>query len=105
MLNEYFKNAPQALISTVTKLFNLVLDSGIVPSTWAIGLIQPHYKNKGSINDPDNYRGITILSCFGKLFTGLLNSRIIKYLDKHKKLVKNRLDLGVITPQWTTYSS
>ena len=86
MLNEYFKNAPQALVSTVTKLFNLVLDSGIVPSTWTIGLIQPLYKNKGSINDPDNYRGITILSCFGKLFTGLLNTRITKYLDKHKKI-------------------
>ena len=25
-------------------------------------------KNKGDANNPDNYRGITVLSCFGKLF-------------------------------------
>ena len=41
----------------------------------------PLYKNKGSLNDPDNYRGITLLSCVGKLFTAVLNGRVTKYLD------------------------
>ena len=41
----------------------------------------PLYKDKGSLNDPDNYRGITLLSCVGKLFTAVLNDRVTKYLD------------------------
>ena len=30
---------------------------------------------------PDNYRGMTILSCFGKLFTAVLNNRLNTYLE------------------------
>ena len=29
----------------------------------------------------DNYKGITILSCFGKLFTAVLNNRFNVYLE------------------------
>ena len=47
-----------------------------MPNEWCVGLIVPLYKSKGSDRDPDNYRGITILSCMGKLFTAVLNQRI-----------------------------
>ena len=36
---------------------------------------RPLYKNKDPITDPDNYRGITLLSCTSKLFTACLNRR------------------------------
>ena len=39
------------------------------------------YKNKGQRNDPDNYRGITLLSCIGKLFTSCLNHRLCSYIE------------------------
>ena len=35
----------------------------------------------GEENDPDNYRGITVLSCFGKLFTSVINDRIHSFLE------------------------
>ena len=63
-------------------MFNLVLLSGIVPTDWCIGIIKPIYKKKGSIDDPDNYRGITLLSCIGKLLTASINTRLTTYLDE-----------------------
>jgi hypothetical protein len=33
------------------------------------------------MDDPGNYRGITLLSCVGKLFTACLNSRLSLYLE------------------------
>ena len=53
----------------ITKLFNVVLSSGKVQSEWCIGIIKHLYKNKGSLDVPGNYRGITLLSCVGKLLT------------------------------------
>ena len=35
------------------------------------------------MNNPNNYRGITILSCFGKLFTCILNKRLGTFLDQY----------------------
>ena len=41
------------------------------------------FKNKVSVSDPDNYRGITLLSCTGKLFTACLNFRLSCYVEDH----------------------
>ena len=45
------------------------------PSIWAEGIIVPIFK-KGDKNDPANYRGITLVSCLGKLFNNILNERL-----------------------------
>ena len=48
-------------------------------------MVKRHYianfQHKGDRSDPDNYRGITIPSCFGKLFTAVLNARLNIYLE------------------------
>ena len=59
-------------------LFNLIFDTGIIPDIWLEGIIRPIYKNKGDVENPDNYRPITIFSCFSKLFTAVLNARLTK---------------------------
>ena len=76
ILNEFLKCAESKMLNIFCKLFNVVFDSGIIPVTWTEGIICPIYKNKGDAGNPDNYRGITILSCFGKLFTAGLNHRL-----------------------------
>ena len=86
ILNEFIKNCPENVINVIVLIFNLVLESGIIPSDWTIGIIKVLYKNKGDINDVNNYRGITLLSCIGKLFTSVLNSRLYDYLTTAKLL-------------------
>jgi hypothetical protein len=81
IVNEFIKNSPDEFYTLMEKYFNLILNNGHVPSEWCIGLIQPVFKKKGSVNDIDNYRGITLLSCMGKVFTALINSRWSQYLE------------------------
>ena len=85
ILNEYLKNTTSDCIKLYTKLFNVILNTGIVPEKWVIGVVvKPIYKGKGSKTDPDNYRGITILSCIGKLFTSILEKLSSDFLDHFK---------------------
>ena len=56
-------------------LFNKILRSGTFPSQWTTDLVVPIYK-KGDANETNNYRGITLISCFAKLFTPVINSRL-----------------------------
>ena len=81
IINEFLKNCHDATIATLVNIFNIVLDSGIVPTSWTLGCIKPVFKNRGDVRDPNNYRGITLLSCLGKLFTSLINDRLTSYLN------------------------
>ena len=38
---------------------------------------------KGDTNEPSNYRGITLLSTLGKLFTRILNTRLNDWAEKY----------------------
>tara|TARA_B110000196_G_scaffold86649_1_gene75141 strand:- start:271 stop:3555 length:3285 start_codon:yes stop_codon:yes gene_type:complete len=80
--NEYIKNCPINVVKLLVTLFNLILKTGCVPLEWCIGLIVPIFKKKGSPKDANNYRGITLLSCVGKLFTVGINCRLTKYLEQ-----------------------
>ena len=82
ILNEFLKVTSGKLINIFVDLFNLILSTGLMPTSWSIGVIRPIYKNKGNRDDPNNYRGITILSCFGKLFTSILNNRLCLFIEQ-----------------------
>ena len=78
------------MLTVFTTFFNLVFNTGIIPDEWSQGMISPIYKNKGDKASPDNYRGITILSCFRKLFTAILNNRLNNYLESMNLLCKEQ---------------
>ena len=93
--NEFIIDSCNMIAPTITKLFNIILETGLIPQKWCIGIITPIFKNKGSAENPENYRGISILSCFSKLFTLLINERLTLYLD----------DLGIIGENQTGFRS
>ena len=72
----------------LTQTFNVVLLSGHIPNKWATGVIKPIYKNRGDINDPDNYRGITLFSGLGKLFTSVINERLAVFIDSNQIMIE-----------------
>ena len=74
----------------ILKLFNSILNHNDIIPDWLISIITPIYK-KGSKADPSNYRGISLLSCFGKLFLSILNNRLMEFTIKNNILSKNQL--------------
>ena len=90
ILNEFLKSSKTKMLTLFTTFFNLVFNTGIIPDEWSQGMISPIYKNKGDKANPDNYRGITILSCFGKLFTSVLNNRLNNYLENMNLLCEEQ---------------
>ena len=76
IMNEEIKGTFREMKDVYLKLFNLIFDSGCYPVAWAEGLIIPIYKKKGSRNDANNYRGITLISCMANFFSIVLNNRL-----------------------------
>ena len=82
MLNEFFRYGMDVLMPYLYKLFNTVFNLGYFPEKWTEGFIVPLHK-KGNSNDVENYRGITLLSTFGKLFTRILNNRLNNWAENY----------------------
>ena len=82
--NEYIKASTDKMLPTYLLLFNLIYEHGILPESWTTGTIKPIYKNKGPVNDPNNYRPITVLSCMSKLFSSVINTKLTNYLNDQK---------------------
>lgn len=66
----------------MTKLFNAILNAGCYPTVWSQGIIVPIHK-KGDVNNPYNYRGITLLSHISELFTSILNKRLLLWSEEN----------------------
>ena len=84
------KNTIDDLIPIYVKLFNIILDTGIVPDTWSLGIMVTIYKNKRSKSDPEMYRGITLNSCFSNTFSAILNNRLNDYAEHVESITKSQ---------------
>ena len=89
IVNEFLKHGSSLLKEVLLKLFNVIFSTGIFPKVWAIGEIIPIHK-KGDIHEPSNYRGITLLSCVGKLFTSIINNRLTKWAEENNLYCENQ---------------
>ena len=71
IMNEMIKAGGHSLHECILKLFNMILQYEQVPSTWTTGYIVPIHKG-GSKTLTTNYRGISITSSLGKLFSSVM---------------------------------
>ena len=83
MPNEILKLAKNTLSALLTNLFNTIFDISYFPAAWAKGIICSIFKG-GIKNNPGNYRGISLLSCISKIFTGIINKRLVSWTEKRK---------------------
>lgn len=71
----------------LTHIFNLSIETGVVPTCLKIAKVVPIYK-KGDHSHITNYRPISLIPTVIKILEKLIYNRVYNYLDKHEILYK-----------------
>jgi hypothetical protein len=77
------KEAGQSISSSLCKLFNISISSGIFPNEWKTANVHPLFK-KGDKHIIQNYRPVSILNILSKIFEKIVYKHIYNHLlDKN----------------------
>ena len=84
--NEVLKDV--TIIEALYHLYQLCLDAGKVPSRWLRAIVTPIPKDISKDQRiPLNYRGISLLCCISKIYSSILNARLLKFAETENILV------------------
>ena len=107
ILGEMLKAGGRSIIIFLTLLFNKIFDSSIYPSEWSKAIVVPIFK-KGNSDDPDNYRGVSLINIICKCFTSIMNKRLYLWLEENKVIAENqagfRREYSTIDQIYTLYA-
>lgn len=87
--NEILKH--ENLQSYLLLFFQSCLENGNIPSIWKQAMIKPIPKS--ATKDPLlplNYRGISLISCISKLYSSIINARIVQFCDENDLIVEEQ---------------
>ena len=73
----------------LSDIFNHSINDGIFPEKLKTGRVTPIHK-EGDLNDVSNYRPITSLSVFSKLFEKLVHKRMNSFISRYKLIKPNQ---------------
>ena len=86
---EFLKYAENVVVPFLTQLFNKLYNASLFPAVWSKSVTVPIFK-KGDDDNPDNYRGISLLSIVSKVFTAILYKRLYTWAEKENKISKEQ---------------
>jgi exonuclease III len=78
--NEMLKCGGVTMVNQLQKLCNWLRSEEKWPDDWRKSVIFNLYK-KGDMTDPNNYRGISLISCLGKFYTALWANRLTSFYE------------------------
>ena len=82
--SEHVKNAGSTLSNPLTLMYNGMTECEYIPVCCRTGVQVPLYKGKDTCTlDPNNYRGITLLSTFNKIYEILVWNRIKAWWEEN----------------------
>ena len=73
--------AKEFIAPILSTLFDKILELEYFPISWSLSLIVPIHKS-GELDDPNNFRGISLNSCLSKLFTNMMNVRLMNLCEE-----------------------
>lgn len=86
---EHIKESKDITVDLLSQLFNKCLETGRVPKQWKEAVIKMLYKGKGDPNDPNMYRGVALENTMFKLFTKIINKKLMGIINP--KLCENQM--------------
>ena len=101
--NYIIKFSAKTVSPILTKLFNQCLDQGVFPHLLKIACIIPLFKS-GEKSDSTNYRPISLLPLFGKIFEKIIETRLVKFLDKTKIIAPHQFGFFIIFEKLRDFS-
>ncbi|MEW8546755.1 MAG: reverse transcriptase family protein, partial [Candidatus Thiodiazotropha sp.] len=85
IVSEMLRNTLLDICPVLVVLFNKIFDLGDFPEQWGGSIICPIHK-KGPVDDPNNFRGISLIDVLNKVFTSILNERIKLWADSNQMI-------------------
>ena len=85
--NEILKCSGKICKNTFLHLFNSIGKNCFYPTPWKKDILHPIHKSNEK-DDPNNFRGISIASCFGKLYIKILKNRLQSFMDENNFISK-----------------
>jgi hypothetical protein len=82
LVGEVFRHGCDIIAPFFVRFLNKLFDSGIFPDDWTESIIVALYK-KGNVNDPGNYRGISISNISSKVYSTIINRRIQTWVSEN----------------------
>ncbi|KAF6211782.1 hypothetical protein GE061_012297 [Apolygus lucorum] len=82
---EFYKYAPDSLLSGMLNLYNKAYEQGISPSSFSESIIYPLFK-KGDINCVTDYRGLSFINCVAKIYCAMLLDRLEMHFETERCL-------------------
>ena len=79
---EMIKVTLHEILPFLNVLFNKIYDTGIFPSEWSKSIICPIHKS-GSLSNPENFRGISLINSISKIFTNILTIRLQTWAENN----------------------
>lgn len=76
------KRIAESIVLPITHLINCSLCEGIFPSTLKVSTVVPIFK-KGCKSSKENYRPISLVSVFSKIFEYVVLDQLFEYLEKN----------------------
>jgi len=83
------KNISEFIISPLVYIYNLCIQTSTFPDDFKIAIIKPLFKG-GDLKILSNYRPISMLTNFSKIFEKIIKTRLISYLENNNLLSKNQ---------------
>ncbi len=80
IIGEMLKNSGTYVIDFFVKFFNALFEKGIFPTKWTESIVFPLFK-KGDVNNPNNYRGISLGDASCKLYSTIINLRLQEWVE------------------------
>lgn len=94
------KTLKNLILIPLTNLINSCILQSVFPSVLKEAKVIPIFKNKGSIDELTNYRPISLLPIFSKVFESLVKDQISEYFDNNDLFFQNQY--GFLSGRSTT---